>query len=404
MSQEYKHLLQELHLHRPKLVWDDVPRPDLDPKLKRLADATDSNFCHPLKHDEVLQLAGADGDELEWKLRQVNSSAALLINVFHALCPRKTLIIDDIGAFTEYRLEVKLPTLMTSKAPANIDMRLENETTVLYIESKFTEPFHERFHEGMVLNPSYQKAELHVDPIIHGALAGFFHLEYRYYDAVQLLRHAVAIYRDVKVHPDTYAGKRVVLMNLAWEMKNTLNQYPSLFEIQTNALTELNDFAPKFGLAMRQAFQTLGVDFKFVYVNYEDFISRRTNIQEIDPETYDYVKERYLFQRDAEVSLDDRLKYLEHSIPNGPLQIELKELFQDMDVKEIQTVDALHASSFNEPKPSSDECVVVLSESPTPSNLFLPVHGFGNVTIMNSYNHYRKASVLVLAPKKTGTS
>lgn len=398
MGNEYKELLQELHKHRTSIQRTPQSRAELDPTLIPVIERSEFNFFHPLTDDEIQQLIAGDGDELDWKIRQVNSSAALLLNVFHALRPGKILHIDDIGDFKEYDIEVKLPTLLTSRAPANIDMLLENEATALFIESKFTEPFHEHHNGLMTLNPSYSKLENHIDSTIHEAIVPFLETTYHHYDAVQLLRHAVGIYRSVKEQPKRYCGKRIVLMNLVWEIKNIQNKYPALYEIQMKELTELNEFAPWFQKSMNAAFQTLGVNFEFVYMNYEDFVHKRTNIQELDIETFEYLNHRYFFQKDIDVEIQDKLKYLYHSVPSGLLQLEIVEMIHDMEIMSVHSIDAMDPASCTIPEAIEQDNVVVVCGSPTPSDHILPLCCSGNFALLNSSNHYRKGTALILRP------
>jgi len=85
------------------------------------------------------------GDELEDKItpakaKAIDSSSMLSYNFFRNIDEQNTITIDRI-VYSKVFFEVKLSTLRTSNAPANLDVALisKDSKSVLFIESKFLE-------------------------------------------------------------------------------------------------------------------------------------------------------------------------------------------------------------------------------------------------------------------------
>lgn len=103
------------------------------------------NLYKPMSCEHKKMFEGASGNELKDKLypakaKAIDSSSMLSYNFFRFIDDEHSVIINKIR-FNKCLFEVKLPTLSTSKASANIDVVLlsEDRKTVLFIESKFLE-------------------------------------------------------------------------------------------------------------------------------------------------------------------------------------------------------------------------------------------------------------------------
>ena len=395
-KKEYKLLLSDMFANRPKSenepVASDKPEKNIDVQIMQ----ANRNLLEPLREFEIQQLKEGDGDELDWKLRQINSSSALAINVFHAIHEGQPLRIEGIGTFAGYELEKKLSTVINHDSKANIDLHLENADTHLYIESKFTEMFNKHNYHSELIATSYTNEKNHIDKDIYEAIKPFLFRSFQYYDGTQIIRHAVGIYRDLVEHPESYAGKKVVLLNLVWELKNVQNRFPILYDIQVQALGELNNFAMQFDKRMKEAFQKRGVDFFFLYQSYEDFILYGSNLKEVALETYEYVVHRYLFQLDSELSKRDRLKYLLHSIPGSSSQINFIEELRNTEIiearKQCDNLPIILDASIM----SKTTMVIILKHCENLDGAIVGDHPNLSYSFLNSANHHHSQFILCL--------
>jgi hypothetical protein len=395
-KKEYRLLLADMFSNKPKLGEETIEKDDPVKNEHSQIMLANRNLLKPLRESELQQLKAGDGDELNWKLRQINSSSALAINVFHAIHEGNPLTIEGMGTFTDYELEKKLPTVVNHDSKANIDLHLVNAETHLYVESKFTEMFNKHQYHTELIAASYTNEKNHIDQDSFEGIKPFLFHSFQYFDGVQILRHAVGMYRDVVEHPELYTGKKVVLLNLVWELKNVQNRFPILYDIQVQALAELNHFALHFNKSMKAAFKKRGVDFTFLYQSYEDFIHHGSNLKEVDPETYEYVVQRYLFQLDSEVSMKDHLKYLLHSLPNQDMQVGFIDELRDTEIIEAR-------KRYNRCSVTEDESIVSKTTKMIIFKQFESLKGgiagdHPNLvySFLNSANHHRTQFVLCL--------
>ena len=156
------------------------------------------------------------GNELCGKIQSVYSSAALAVNCF-APFKRNLSDLSLLGetGFDSLEFEKKCPTGLCG-TPPHLDVVVENEHTVIGIESKLTE--HIQGHKAN-FSESYKK-------IKDGRKNGKWRKEmcricrlknnqeqYKYLDAAQLIKHAFGLL-------NTYPNKAVSLVYLYWEPAN----------------------------------------------------------------------------------------------------------------------------------------------------------------------------------------
>ena len=272
------------------------------------------NLYLPLSKIEQQQLLDADGDELKWKASRANSSACLLLNVFSSLRKGKELIIKEIGKFKSYELEKKLQVLNGRGKKANIDMMLANDQSIVYIESKFTELFY--YNKKSSLSKSYFREDKYPTKAIYNASKQLFN-QFNHYDSNQLIKHAIGIYRDCMNNPTLYQGKKVYLLNLNWELHNHTYKFEDSYHLQILTIKEAAEFSSLFNKLMKKVFKEIGVDFKFIYINYYDFVHHHTNIKELDLELIKYLNKRYFFYHQRKIYIDDRIEYYSSHIDNN---------------------------------------------------------------------------------------
>jgi hypothetical protein len=287
-----------------------------DHRLKRLNDkehhlGINDNLYYPLQEQERLQFKSADGNELKWKASRANSSACLLLNTFSPLRKGSHIEIKEIGVFNTYAIERKLQVLNDSKRKANIDMVLSNKDSIVYIESKFTELFY--YDKTYQLSQSYFKEDRYPSKDIYDAAKQLLN-QFNHFDGDQLVKHAIAIYRDCLDHPNDYKNKKVFLMNLCWELHDTSYKYEDSFNLQLRAIKEATMFAYLFNRLMKEVFEKIGIEFQFVYMNYYDFIHHQTNLLELDEELINYLDYRYFFYHHRKEYKDDAIDYIKSHI------------------------------------------------------------------------------------------
>lgn len=352
------------------------------------------NLYRALTDDHVKRLLEGSGDELNYKLKCVNSSAVLALNVFSVLDEPNQLTINGVGTFEKYRIEERLPTLLQKnddKNPAQIDVVLENDQTVAFVESKYTEHLRKNDDSKNEFNQSYFNKKCYVNQSFYQDIKPFLNQSYQYFNASQIVKHVIAIYRDVYQNPKKYEGKNIVLLNLVWEVKNTGQQFPYMFYRQCHMWQELNRFASRFNKRMKRAFESLGITFSFVYISYEDFILHHSNLKDIDEHQYDYVVNRYLFQKDKDVSHMDKLRNYLYSIATLDMAIEFIDYLKD---KRIVSIYSSYNKEEQETIENSDATsAVILSNYQA---LDYQTKGVQSYLLVNVFNHYQKVTVIYL--------
>jgi nucleoid DNA-binding protein len=288
-----------------------------------------ANLYYPLKEAEIESFKKADGNELETKAAKVNSSAALLLNVFTPLRRGEKITLQGFGEFNSYELEKQLQVLNGNGKKANIDMLLENKKSIIYIESKFTELFY--YRKKATTSSSYQDMRKYPNKDIYQAAIQFID-KYQLYDANQLVKHTIGIYRDCLNNPDRYIGKKVYLLNLNWELITSDKDLRESFKLQLEALQEGTDFIGRFNKVMKNCFKRIGIDFKFIYINYYDFYTRIMRFKKTDHILYNYLKQRYFLLQRRGLNTDDAIKYIEAHLDNEIAKTQFKEMIKDYNV------------------------------------------------------------------------
>jgi hypothetical protein len=168
-----------------------------------------------------------NGNELETKFLAAHSSSALAANTFAPFRSK----IDDLrlfgaGGFKSLQFERKCPNGVEDRAPANLDVLVENLERIVAIESKCTE--HLNRHKAK-FSPKYdariwdgrrESSWFRVMTFLSDNPAA-----YDWLDAGQLVKHALAL-----LH--TYPERPVTMLYLFWEPAN-LSSFPTLKQHRT---------------------------------------------------------------------------------------------------------------------------------------------------------------------------
>ena len=170
----------------------------------------DNIFDENMSEDHFKMFKSGSGKELNTKAKAVYSSSMLAYNFFHWISTKQHFNYDGID-YDKVVFEVKIPTIINSPAPANLDVVLvsQDKSTWLMLESKFMEYSHRSSSE--MRNPSHgymvaerfffkgpsDEAENIIELVKYWsgeAKAKNEKGERRYYDGIkQLLCHLIAI-------------------------------------------------------------------------------------------------------------------------------------------------------------------------------------------------------------------
>lgn len=165
-------------------------------------------ICQPTEEQRQKLMEGSGNPEAE--MRQVNSSAGLAVNYWRAV------ELSDPDCKVEFEWKRQVP--LKRGLPANIDVVLRWKSGVNFIESKFLEPY---YSGNEVPRTSYFDASKYSKDI--GPACQWVELfkkavDFKYYNVVQLCRHLLAIYKDMRRNQEEYNKKEVCLLSYTWEM------------------------------------------------------------------------------------------------------------------------------------------------------------------------------------------
>jgi len=250
------------------------------------AELNDNLFKH-LPDEVEKQFNQADGNELTIscngdlpKIQAVHSSSALVVNIFSywlenpgAIAVACKLSSPKNKHILTMRFEAKIPIREDFKRTPNIDVLFEVQGNKKFqafaVESKFLEPFSGRTNKS--LNPVYlNDGELWVGlPNLRklGTLLSSGNQEFRYLDAVQLIKHVLCLNRAYK--------KRFKLLYLYYQVQ---------CEEDTNHLAEIN----KFNTILEKD------QVEFRWLSYQKLIDNLANKHRVNHQEYiRYITTRY---------------------------------------------------------------------------------------------------------------
>jgi hypothetical protein len=219
------------------------------------------------EEDFIADLANGNGNELSSKFKALYSSSALCVNFFGYFTRHlsKFELLGE-GNFKVGKFEAKLPTGLKGTAP-NLDFFLENQTSIIGVESKFLEilsPKQPRF------SSSYSDIFLNT---LHLGLSEIMN-HYRsdnsktYLDTSQLIKHSIGLIRRK-------GDKNANLIYLYWEPINANEFYE-----YSQHKKELVDFADRMKAISSISFYYFTyVDFYTLFANNNLFTEHLTNFK-----------------------------------------------------------------------------------------------------------------------------
>lgn len=195
---------------------------------------------------QVKQLnAGSGHNDAKNEIALLNSSTALGVNYYKAFEECQKITNPNFEVSFEWRESIPVTG---SSAPANIDVMYSLGNTVYFIECKYLEPYYMKVkpNSAAYVNPRRM-------PIKEGStiladmcreinnMVTDLNSHYSNFDAPQICRHLLAIFRYVKENPTKFEGKKLVLQSMSWRMTDKFISEASENGIKENVLKGIRD-------------------------------------------------------------------------------------------------------------------------------------------------------------------
>lgn len=165
-------------------------------------------ISEPSKEQMQKLIEGSGNPESE--MRQVNSSAGLAVNFWRAY------ELSHPESRVEFEWKKQVP--LKRGIPANIDVVVRDSDKISFIESKFLEPYYsgnETPRSSYLEASKYSKA---TEPAQRWVELFTQAESFQGYNVVQLCRHLLAIYKDIRKCPKDYEKRKVQLCSVTWKM------------------------------------------------------------------------------------------------------------------------------------------------------------------------------------------
>ena len=78
--------------------------------------------------------------------------------------------------------------------------------------------------------------------------------------------------------------------------------------------------------------QKIGINFRFIYINYYDFYIRVLNTKKIDHQLNNYLKQRYFIIQRRGLKTDDAIKYIGAHLDNNIAITQFREMLEEYNV------------------------------------------------------------------------
>ena len=216
-------------------------------------------------------------DDGEPKFHAVHSSCALCVNNFAMVKYHKENIsLFGSSAFKVAQFERKLKTDISNP---NLDFYLRNDTSVIGIESKFTEILEAKIDHTNKNLDKYLVAKLKLPSGFNDIIEYYINCKERLYlDAAQLLKHMIGMFNEAA---EVKAGAELSLIYLYWVPSNwkekEIEPYQKHEEELKKFIEQISGFSVKFEA--------------YTYIDFWKILEKNEALK-----TYvDKLKKRYLF-------------------------------------------------------------------------------------------------------------
>lgn len=257
-----------------------------------------SNLIDNLSKKHRLQLIKGNGNELQnsnnkpSSLHSILSSSALAVNAFSHIDKEKSSLILYNDIFKSVDFEKRLCTLKGRSATtkyANLDIFLEGKKTLLFIESKYSEPYKKK---NSLIKESYKTKNNGYDyklydidtwaPFIKSMEKKFSNLRF---DLQQNLKHLIGIHNFVKENPE-YQNYKIILLNLIYDVKESFGD-KKLTDKLNQVISEFNEVKKPINDFMTS--KPINLNFEIDYMTYSYFIENHLQ----DENVKDYLLYKY---------------------------------------------------------------------------------------------------------------
>jgi len=257
-------------------------------KAKSKADTDEKGYILSMNPEENLfkkldnwneieaEIGKGQGSELKidknkrMKFCALHSSSALCVNNFAMLkqSPCEITFLDYEN-FTEATFEKKLSTGISTP---NLDFYLENDNTIIGIESKFTEYLTSSIeHTKENLSKYFMREELNFLPrLFESVILNYINCPNKMYlDVAQLIKHSIGLLKNK-------GDKEAILVYIYWTPKdlNSNGEYKKIYEQHKY---EIEDFEKRINKFL-----------KFEYLSYTEFWGKYGTCEDIK-----LIKEKY---------------------------------------------------------------------------------------------------------------
>lgn len=171
-----------------------------------------SLICQPTPQQMEKLIEGNGNPESE--MRQINSSAGLAVNYWRAyeLCHPESKV--------DFEWKERVP--LKQGTPANIDVVVKTGDDIIFIESKFLEPYYSTNEVPRSSYFDFSKYSKNTKDTPLSWIELFKkHIDFKYYNTTQLSRHLLAISKDMWMKPKSYYKKNVKLLSVTWDMPDS---------------------------------------------------------------------------------------------------------------------------------------------------------------------------------------
>lgn len=235
------------------------------------------NFYTPMSEKVQEQFGGGSGKELKDKMFALRSSAAMTYNIFGN--DDVTILPNDFITSGKYSVsyERQFNTLNNSNSPANLDVVLESDEEIVFIEVKLFEPFYHKINYEKELSGAYEEDFRYVYSdsfyFFQRAIEKIQTSAIKRYDAWQMFKHSLGIYNYARTNE--LKKKKLTLLNCVWTFNDEISDSNIQFEINKIMKEEQAEFKifKDSMFYVQNAFEKQNLNFTMDFVTVKDLIS-----------------------------------------------------------------------------------------------------------------------------------
>lgn len=190
-------------------------------------------------------IAGSGHSDIMKELAKINSSTSLGVDYYKALEDVRRKYDENFEVSFEWRESIPVTG---SSARANIDVRYEIGDEIFFVECKYLEPYYLRVKPNRAAYTNPKRCPQDFDGKIWAELCWKINNLITdinnplvHFDAPQICRHLMAIRRHWKENPNIYAGKKIVMQSMSWDMPESFMEKAEQFGLSRTDLKGINE-------------------------------------------------------------------------------------------------------------------------------------------------------------------